>query len=413
MYDKSTKFLLFLFLTVVFETPCLGAFTSNYGQITNVQAYSSNPYYNQNGMYNQGFPRPVYAQGTDLGSGDCENIITAVIADYCSTRNKCNGLRLSDVRPGIMVALSQMPNHNYITSCYGFLDGAFDKYIESNPQSVQRVNQNINVPQLPKESFPQVPKWKQEYDERSRELENLQKQNDDNNGDLTQTDFPKGIADVSFQERIKNTAEDMQNYKDMKAYYGIDVNITQKKEKKTVEEKLVESKTKVEETPVATVEVKNHYNGTTFADMAVESVEMAKFLIEGYGAAQNWEKLRFESVDESNATITYSYIINNQIVKETFKFGTFNGLFQNGTSYNVLRFICEKIYRGKFYNTPAQDNMPYVVYTCDQFDNKFAKQDKFKKLGEDMIGGVLGVYFLNSNIEYNYVDNYWSIVVEK
>ncbi len=226
MYDKSTKFLLFLFLTVVFKTPCFGAFTSNYGQITNVQAYSSNPYYNQNGMYNQGFPRPVYAQGTDLGSGDCENIITAVIADYCSTRNKCNGLRLSDVRPGIMVALSQMPNHNYITSCYGFLDGAFDKYIESNPQSVQRVNQNINVPQLPKESFPQVPKWKQEYDERSRELENLQKQNDDNNGDLTQTDFPKGIADVSFQERIKNTAEDMQNYKDMKAYYTLDVNLT-------------------------------------------------------------------------------------------------------------------------------------------------------------------------------------------
>ena len=53
---------------------------SDYGQIQNVQNYSTNPFWSPGSPYNQRVPQPVYVQGTDLKSGECVQILGPLVS---------------------------------------------------------------------------------------------------------------------------------------------------------------------------------------------------------------------------------------------------------------------------------------------------------------------------------------------
>ena len=79
---------------------------SDYGQIQNVQNYSSNPFWSPNAPYNQRLPQPVYATGADLNSEDCQKVVQSLVAAQCMARDNCKNTDLSDIRPTVMVQLS-------------------------------------------------------------------------------------------------------------------------------------------------------------------------------------------------------------------------------------------------------------------------------------------------------------------
>lgn len=183
-----------LFAAIVLLTLDAGGVTqiaplSQYGQIQNVQNYSSNPFWNPNGPYNQTLPRPVYVTGPDLGSGDCERTVFALVASVCAANNDCRGLQLSDIRPTVMVQLSRLPGHNWATQCMGYIDSAFSEYETtaqnrvpttpvSFPTGVTVANPNATTSEFKiKNPFvPQVPEWAQEMQKRKQELKDLQSQ---------------------------------------------------------------------------------------------------------------------------------------------------------------------------------------------------------------------------------------------
>ncbi len=102
---------------------------STYGEIQPVQKYSSNPYWSKDSPYNQRImPTPIYATGTDLNTGDCNRVVGNLVASYCASNNNCANKRIADARPTIMVQLSQLPGHNFATSCAGYIDNIFENY---------------------------------------------------------------------------------------------------------------------------------------------------------------------------------------------------------------------------------------------------------------------------------------------
>ena len=103
---------------------------SDYGQIQNVQNYSSNPFWTPNSPYNQRLPQPVYVQGADLNAGDCVNVLQPLVMVQCMARDNCKNTDLSDIRPAIMIQLSELPGNNYVSACAGYLDGVFDSYVK-------------------------------------------------------------------------------------------------------------------------------------------------------------------------------------------------------------------------------------------------------------------------------------------
>jgi len=117
---------------------------SDYGQIQNVQNYSSNPFWSPNSPYNQRMPQPIYVQGPDLNTEDCMQIVQSLVAVQCMVRDNCKDTQLSEIRPAIMVQLSQLPGHNYVSSCSGYLDGAFEKYVEQYGNGVS--NRPVDFP---------------------------------------------------------------------------------------------------------------------------------------------------------------------------------------------------------------------------------------------------------------------------
>ena len=103
---------------------------SDYGQIQNVQSYSSNPFWNPNSPYNQRAPQPIYVQGTDLNAEDCFNVLQPMVAVQCMARDNCRNTTLAEIRPTIMIDLSELPGNNYVSACAGYLDGVFDRYVK-------------------------------------------------------------------------------------------------------------------------------------------------------------------------------------------------------------------------------------------------------------------------------------------
>ena len=113
---------------------------SQYGLIQNVQSYSTNPYWNPNSPYNMRMPKAIYAQGTDLTAADCQSVTASLVASECMSKNNCNGLRISDVRPNIMLRLSQMTGANYVGSCAGYIEPAFNNFIQQYGTTVNNTN---------------------------------------------------------------------------------------------------------------------------------------------------------------------------------------------------------------------------------------------------------------------------------
>ncbi|MBD5389391.1 hypothetical protein HDR63_04015 [bacterium] len=226
---------------IVFPSGGTGTMSKD-GLIQNVQNYSSAPYWNPNGPYNQRMPSPVYVQGTELDAGDCTAVVNALVASVCAARNNCVNDQLSDVRPTIMVQLSRMPGHNYASSCAGYVDTAFADYVAQYafptavaPNANAQQNTQGTGYQIPNPLAPKLPiapngePWMQDMLDRKQELKDLQAQNGAGvNARLAAADFPTTIADVSFTDRIANATAGYAPYKDAKAYHFFQIESDQK-----------------------------------------------------------------------------------------------------------------------------------------------------------------------------------------
>ncbi len=207
---------------------------SQYGQIQNVQNYSSNPFWSPNAPYNQRvMPTPVYATGPDVSTSDCQTIVANLVAVQCAAQNRCNAMRVSDVRPAIMLELSRLPGHNFATACAGYIDDAFNIYVNQYANTVQPTsfpaatgpaNTSQNNEFKIQNPYPiRVPDWAVDVKERASELQQLQSQNGAGTEHIAKADFPTTINDVSFADRMENLATGYAPYKDAKAYNGIKV----------------------------------------------------------------------------------------------------------------------------------------------------------------------------------------------
>lgn len=208
---------------------------SDYGQIQNVQNYSTNPFWSPTTPYNQKLPQPVYVQGVNITTEECIQVVQSAVAFQCAARNNCINTALSDIRPSIIVQLSNLPGKAYSTACAGYLDTVFESYVAQygNYAPKQRVglpqatvpnpainNNNAIQIQNPYEVKPS--REEQEIIDRTQELENLQRQNGSGVYELHATDsLPGTIADVSLKERLSNAAEGYEPYAGKSAYKTI------------------------------------------------------------------------------------------------------------------------------------------------------------------------------------------------
>ena len=218
MREFCTAFLAYcvLFGVSFAETPL-----SKYGQIQNVQNYSTNHFYN--GLYNQKAPQAIYATGADLSSADCQSAVSTLIAAHCALNNNCIGMQLSDVRPALMLGLSQMPGHNYATSCAGFVDTAFRDF-----QSRHRLNNMANMPVAFPESsgianpnaFAPIVAAKPAP---ATQNQMVGVGNPNGTGLNRNATFPRSVADLSLSDLMAVKAEGYEPFKDMEAYHEIDI----------------------------------------------------------------------------------------------------------------------------------------------------------------------------------------------
>jgi len=204
---------------------------SDYGQIQNVQNYSSNPFWTPNAPYNQRLSQPVYVQGADLNTDDCIRAVQSLISVQCMARNNCKNTALNEIRPEIMVQLSKLPGNNYVSACSGYIDSVFESYVAQHgnnaPNRVtafpsattpnQNTNENTGL-QLKNPYKQTTTKAQQAVNERSAELQRLQQQNGAGSEHLSSTEFPKTFEDLSFAQRVAFKAEDYEQYKGSKTY---------------------------------------------------------------------------------------------------------------------------------------------------------------------------------------------------
>lgn len=232
------KFLLFVLFCgfYVFNAHATVSLFSDYGQIQNVQNYSSNPFWSPTAPYNQRLPQPVYATGPDLNADDCIKVVQSLVSVQCMARDNCKSTSLSDIRPTIMVQLSNLPGANYVSACSGYIDGIFESYQQQYGNSLPNrptafpnattpnpsVNDSGGI-QFENPYKIQPEKWQIEQKERADELQRLQSQNGAGSEHLSKTDFPATYADLSFSERIENDRASLMPYKDTVAYRTLDV----------------------------------------------------------------------------------------------------------------------------------------------------------------------------------------------
>ena len=209
---------------------------SQYGLIQNVQNYSSNPFWNPNGPYNQRMPQPVYVQGADLNTADCQRTVGTLVAAYCVDNNNCIGMQLSDIRPAMMLQLARLPGHNYATSCAGFIDSEFTSYVSkysnagpsnsyvafptgtvANPDAYQK-DFEIENPYKFRPRTWNNENWEQEKFDRYFELQELQSQNGANDITLARADFPTTFDDLSYIDRAEVKAAGYEPFKDASPY---------------------------------------------------------------------------------------------------------------------------------------------------------------------------------------------------
>lgn len=242
---------------------------SQYGQIQNVQSYSSNPFHNPDSPYNQRLPTPIYAQGTELNAGECRNIVDVIVSGLCAQRNNCQGLSLSDIRPSVILQLSNLTGHNYVTSCNGYIQPSFEDYMKNNSavkvtgfpsafptaNTTKTVNSSnelvINNPYELKDAD-----WEKDKTTRQNELRNLQRQNGSNNVALAATKFPATYGDLSFTERMENDQAGYESWKGTQAYKPIKVESDLNRYQRETEE--TSQKTELEEKQKDLLKLTNH-----------------------------------------------------------------------------------------------------------------------------------------------------------
>ena len=198
---------------------------STYGLIQPVNKYSSNPFWNMDSPYNQRMPVPVYATGADLNTGDCNRVVETLVATYCASHNYCTDSRINDVRPTVMVQLSQLPGHNFATSCGGYIDSVFEKYQKTyGNTSTGTVHytttptaQQTNTVQYQNPLQQKTNSYQTGVMERAAELERLQRATTAS-PELEPTDFPITTADLSFTDRLANITAGYEPYKDLNPY---------------------------------------------------------------------------------------------------------------------------------------------------------------------------------------------------
>lgn len=230
---------LFVFIIGCFYAVCAYSAVSlfsDYGQIQNVQNYSTNPFWSPNAPYNQKMPQPVYAQGNAVTTEECINVIQSAVAFQCAARDNCRNTTLSDIRPAIIVQLSNLPGKAYGTACAGYLDSVFESYVAQfgNNAPTRQVAfpagtvpnstlNNTNTIQIKNPYEVKTPQWQQEINERSRELQELQSENGADNYGLSATAFPTTYNDLSLAERMENEVIGYEPYKGKSAYKTIEV----------------------------------------------------------------------------------------------------------------------------------------------------------------------------------------------
>lgn len=256
---------------------------SKYGVVQNVQNYSSNPFWSPDAPYNQRMPTAVYAKGPDVETADCQNIVAYLVAVECANRNKCASSRLLDVRPSIVLQLSQMSGGSYVTACAGYIDAAFDQYKKQNAVAAPSAGvafptatgmgtrNNDSTFEIKNPFSPKLQEWQMEILGREQELKDLQAANGVKQPQIVPvTEFPTTYADLPFTERMENAKTGYEPYKDKRAYKEIEI------EKMSAEElwckqnderhkKLVELLKKIkkcqgDKTPYAECTAVNEYN---------------------------------------------------------------------------------------------------------------------------------------------------------
>lgn len=226
--------LCFLSFFVLFNDA--NAIMSQDGIIQNVQTYSSNPFWQMGtNSYNQRMPTPVFATGTAIETSKCQSIVASLVIDQCSRNNNCRSTQLSDIRPPIMLQLSQIPNGNYATACAGYIDSAFDKYKKEYANSVPitpttfpvatTANPIATQPSIQIENpyKSKAPDWQTELMERKLELQQLQAANGAGNTGLERATFPTSASDLSYAQRIENAAAGYEPYADKSAFVPIEI----------------------------------------------------------------------------------------------------------------------------------------------------------------------------------------------
>jgi len=191
MKNKFLKSLSFTIIAVLWTVGGVNATSlfSNYGQIQNVQNYSTNPFWTPNSPYNQRLPQPVYVQGPDLNTEDCTRVVQSLVYVQCAARDNCRKTSLSDIRPVVMVELSNLPGNNYVSACGGYIDSIYESYVAQFKNAIPsntvafpdattpNPDMNTTAPQIRNPYKQQIPKWQRDIDERTHELQELQKQN--------------------------------------------------------------------------------------------------------------------------------------------------------------------------------------------------------------------------------------------
>lgn len=238
MIGKSLKSLLVAFACGLYAFAATAAVSlfSDYGQIQNVQNYSSNPFWSPTAPYNQRLPQPVFATGADLTADDCIKVVQSMVSVQCMARDNCKNTNLSDIRPAVMVQLSNLPGANYVSSCSGYIDNIFESYkrqygnsLPNRPTAFPNAtepNPDLNDSggikfENPYKSKPT--KWQTEQKERADELAELQRQNGAGGEHLSSTQFPATYADLSFSARMEYDTESLIPYKDSRPYRTLDV----------------------------------------------------------------------------------------------------------------------------------------------------------------------------------------------
>ena len=203
---------------------------SQYGLIQNVQNYSNTPFYNPNTPI-VNVPKIVYATGPALKPGDCERTVQTLVEKTCAQQNNCKNTTLADVRPSIMIQLSNIPGYNYATSCAGYIDTIYENYIKQR-QNINTVNVSTfpTAPTSTKQTNPTIPKWQVDYNNRANELKELQAQNAVDYT-IVDTDFPKTVNDLSFQDSIALKKASYAPYQNAEVYKPMDIERTSPEEK--------------------------------------------------------------------------------------------------------------------------------------------------------------------------------------